>query len=180
MIYTFRLSKISGASQTFTIGKHIQFDSVELLEVQIDDGDATSSNVAGQSSESPLYLFCSALTHDNVIFNNGKASSITNNGSLFIPLGSVAANLSLMNNKTSFPLIDEAGEFEATDTITFSLFEIDGDGIATNAVPANMAFGSDTSATGTAIDRGINIIVKFNLRKDSHNYNGNVTIPNSI
>jgi len=184
MIYTFRLSKISGNSHTFTIGKEIIFDKMTILGVQFDSPDKDQSTLIGSAGEQPLYLYTDILDHDNVIFNNGKAASITANMTHLIPLSTIATALPDTSYRSidGITIIDKLTTFNATDTITWAIKEIAGNGTTVTNASADTLYGIDTLLADAAqpVDRGINIVCYFHLQRDSHAYSGDASLADSI
>ena len=139
MIYVFRLSKISGSSHEFTIGKEIIFSSMRIRQIVLDDPHGPSS----------------ALVADMAVRVLDLGDGVT--------------------------IIDQPTTFSASQTVTFAIKEIAGDGLTVSAANANTAFGVDVLTDGGgALDRGINIWCEFDLIKDEHHYSGNAVIANSI
>jgi len=182
MIYVFRLSRLTTATHAFTIGKDIRFEKMRLLGVQLDNCDGAASTLSGTTSETPIYLECSLLDNDSIVFNNGKATAITAGGTRLIPIGAVGTDLNSIElaNGTGITLIDEPTHLAAADTVTWALKELNNAGTAVTTLIDDCAFGTDVDESEGVVHRGVNIIVKFDLQKDSHNYNGNVTIANSV
>jgi len=183
MIYTFRLSRLSGNNHTFTLGKDISFTSLSILAVTLDDPIAAGSSLIGSASDVPLYLFCNLLDNDDVIFNNGKATALTAGGTRLIPLATISTGTyEAYSGINGIRIINRPTDWTASQTITWAIKEIAGDGSTMTNAAAVTCFGDDVldSDGSSAIDTGINIVCEFTLRNDSHHYDGDKTIANSI
>ena len=180
MIYTFRLSALTGTSHTFTLNKKISFKKATLVGVKFDEAVATGE-VRYTELDLPIYLFCDKCSNDDICFNNGMAGDIGSIGDKLIPFTSIIADGIPVNDHFSahpITLINAGATYEATDTITFGLYEINNDGAGVTLCHVD-TLGVEVNGSEEALHHGCNIIVHFDLH-DDHNHNGDCEWTNSV
>jgi len=159
VLVVFRLNVDTGISATFTLGKELSFSKCILKAVEFENPkfDEPNGGNAPTAGPLPIYLECSLFNDNRVLFYQGKNGTLANAVDNLLPIGAVG--IASIYRELNLTIIDQITDLTSTDTITFTLKQIQ-EGVAANLVPGQ-AFGADTNTSTNATDHGINLYFEF-------------------
>ena len=178
MLLIIRLTKDTTSSVKYTIPKEIKFNTLTFKGFSWERCDSTAANeglALATAAELPVYMSCDFLGDNEILFLQGKNTTIRAAESSNIPLDNAIPLGGLKKdqadegnfNKFDLKVIDRSQVWEVGKEISITLFQIHK--LVPNQLTNVQAFG-DTVDNGSMpapgvspIDHGVNLYFEFDV-----------------
>ena len=166
MLIIFRLTKLTGTSATFTIGRDIHFSKLTFKGFNMDFGDASKADAGGSNKPEdggvPMYLDLDFVTDNEVLFYQGRNNTLGTAVDNLIPLDAFLDGQQYYT-PMDLKLINVPTHWTPTQEITITLKQISNNIIRT--LTDDQAFGVAVDTTGDDFDHGVNLYFELELNR---------------